>query len=170
MSDNPRQNWFQPAAALLAGATLIATIGYFMGIVTGGHDRFDRKQLQAIVDHARQLNIEPEKDVEMRIDEIENPKALRYLRPGESFRIGQGRGNVWIRVSKAGHLKCVIETSDQGHAGEYGFAFSDDPWVLREYEHDNNWHTVDVPGHQLFLTLPNMKIDQNWIAVENNQN
>ncbi|MHC4505338.1 MAG: hypothetical protein ACYTFI_18710, partial [Planctomycetota bacterium] len=74
-------------------------------------------------------------------------------------------GIVWAQMAKDGNLKVVIETRDLGHAGEYGFAYSDVPMSPRPFGGD--WFTLDVPGN-LYLVLPGMRIDDNWWKVLNN--
>ncbi len=56
----------------------------------------------------------------------------------------------------------VIETRDNGHAGEYGFAFSDVPLTKEPFMDSSNWYRVDVPGH---LYLVGEQIDEHWWSV-----
>lgn len=52
-----------------------------------------------------------------------------------------------------------------GHAGEYGFAYSEVP--LMPVPLDANWSTVDVPG-RLTIVGSDAQIDEHWWAVLNN--
>jgi hypothetical protein len=59
----------------------------------------------------------------------------------------------------------VIQTSDQGRAGEYGSASSDE--LLVPTAHYGDGLSLDVPGH-LQLVLPHMRIDdRRWEVVYN---
>ena len=70
-------------------------------------------------------------------------------------------------MTAAGKLKVVIETRDLGHAGEYGFAYSEVPLITSPCR--AIWLELDLPGH-LTIAQPSMKIDDNWWEVLNNLN
>jgi hypothetical protein len=108
------------------------------------------------------MELEPDRDHALRIDDLTKPQSIRFLKPEEAFRRGQNAGNVWARRSSNGKLSVVIETRDLGHAGEYGFAYSDVALSPRPF--GASWLEIDVPG-PLSLVLPNMKIDDNWWKV-----
>jgi hypothetical protein len=61
-------------------------------------------------------------------------------------------------------LKVVVETRDLGHAGEYGFAYSEVPLAAGPPGGGSNWSELDLPG-RLKLVQPDMKIDDNWWQV-----
>jgi len=124
--------------------------------------RFRRPLLEEIVQQVRQARLKPGAEAEFRLDNLDDPKSLRPAKPDEMFVRGGGAGNIWASVSPDGHLSVVIETRDLGHAGEYGFAFSDVP--MSATRSDDNWFTIDVPG-RLHFVQPNMRIDNHWWQV-----
>jgi hypothetical protein len=52
-----------------------------------------------------------------------------------------------------------------GHAGQYGFAYSEVP--LTPERMDANWSTIDVPS-QLQIVDDHSRIDEHWWRVVNN--
>jgi hypothetical protein len=68
--------------------------------------------------------------------------------------------SVW-RGAAEGALQVVIETVDDGHAGEYGFAYSDVPLESQPMEDAPRWHTLALPG-TLRITRPGDRIDAHW--------
>lgn len=122
---------------------------------------FDRGHHEAIVARVRALNLAPSESITLRLDDPDEPKSLRLVKPDEQFARGQGVGNVWAR-SRHGHLTVVIETRDLGHAGEYGFAYSDEALSLEPF--GEHWFTLDVPS-KINIVQPDMKIDAHWWKV-----
>ena len=129
---------------------------------------FDRKHFDAVVVAVRARGLKPGETVQMRLDDLAVPKSLRPLKANEAFGRGQGAGagNVWASVTTGGKLKVVIETRDLGHAGEYGFAYSEVPLIASPPggSGDGGWLELDLPGH-LKIVQPSMKIDDHWWEV-----
>jgi hypothetical protein len=123
---------------------------------------FDRERFMEIVAHVRLMGIAPDEEKELQLADVSKPDSLRALAPNTTLARGQGAGRVWARVSADGKLTVVIETRDLGHAGEYGFAYSDVALSPKPFGKD--WFTIDVPGH-LNIVLPEMKIDEHWWRV-----
>jgi hypothetical protein len=121
--------------------------------------------MEGIVQQVRLMDLKPDTDHALRIDDLTKPQSIRFVKEGEAFDRGQGEGNVWARRSLDGHLLVVIETKDLGHGGEYGFAYSDLPLSPKPF--GGAWLQLDLPG-PLKYVLPNMKIDDNWWRVEYN--
>jgi hypothetical protein len=117
---------------------------------------------EAVVAQVRSVSPTVGEDVQFRLDDPSEPASLRIRKPNETFVRGQGVGNVWGRVTPNGALKVVIETRDLGHAGEFGFAYSDAPLSAKPFGGD--WFFLDVPG-RINLVLPKMRIDDNWWEV-----
>jgi hypothetical protein len=126
---------------------------------------FDRARFEAIVAEVRRYDIAPGKELELRLDDISNPRSLRLRRDDEQILRGEGVGHVWAARTEGGRLKVVIEIQDGGHAGEYGFACSDEPLTPRRL--DENWSTIAVPG-PLNIVGSNARIDAHWWSVLNN--
>jgi len=122
---------------------------------------FDRAHFNAVVDQVRGMSLEPGREIRLRLDNPADPASLRLVKPDETFPRGAGAGCVWAKVSDD-NLVVVIETSDVGHAGEYGFAYSDVPLSSRPF--GGGWFTIDVPGY-INLVQPGMKIDDYWWKV-----
>lgn len=122
---------------------------------------FDRAHFNAVVNQVRAMPLAPGQEIRLRLDNPADPKSLRLVKPEETFRRGSGAGCVWAKVSDD-KLVVVIETSDVGHAGEYGFAYSDVPLTSRPF--GGGWFTIDAPGH-INLVQPGMKIDDHWWKV-----
>ena len=115
--------------------------------------------------------MKPGETVELRLDDISVPKSLRPLKPNEMSAAGFGEGKVWAAMTVDGKLKVVIETRDLGHAGEYGFAYSEVPLIATPLggSRDGEWLELDLPSH-LKIVQPNMKMDDNWWKVCDNLN
>lgn len=125
---------------------------------------FHQAHYEAVVAQVRSMHLEAGIETALRLDDPADPKSLRKVKPDESFRRGAGVGNVWA-ISKNGKLKVVIETQDLGHAGEYGFAYSDEVLSLQPF--GEHWYTLDVPGKINIVQL-DMKIDDHWWKVAYN--
>lgn len=153
-------------AVLLCIAVAIAwrflPLGLFTLVLDQNPGPFDRARMQQIVDRVRLLGIKPGEDRNLRLDDLSNPSSLRVTKPQEVFPRGEGAGNVYARVSANGELTAVIETKDLGHAGEYGFAYTElNPTPDPNYAGVLN---VDAPC-PLKMTTPDMKIDAHWWKV-----
>lgn len=131
--------------------------------------RFDRPLFEAIVAQVRQAGLKPDTQQEFILDQLSDPKSLRPRGDDEASKwpSRKGASRVWAQVSARGDLKVVIETRDLGHAGAYGFAYSDTTLSPVPMDGDGNWYRVDVPGH-LYILIPKMKIDEHWWEVLNN--
>jgi len=75
----------------------------------------------------------------------------------------------WVEAERGAdqHLKVVIVTDDEGHAGTYGFAFSDvplPPTPDENYPEDKSRLQLDVPSPVCF-SYPRMQIDAHWWEV-----
>lgn len=133
--------------------------------------RFDRPLFEAIVAQVREAGLKPGVETQFFLDDLSNPKSLRLLSDGEAMKLysRKGAGHVWAQVSPQGGLKVVVETNNMGHAGAYGFAYSDSALSPAPMDGEGNWFRVDVPG-PLYIVVPKMKIDEHWWEVLNNLN
>ena len=131
--------------------------------------RFDRPRFEAIVAQVRQASLKPDTEQQFYLDDLSDPKSLRPLSDEEAQKllIGKNAGHVWGQISTQGALKVVIQTRDLGHAGEYGFAYSDTALTPQPMEGDDVWFRLDLPG-RLYIVKPRMKIDTHWWKVLNN--
>ena len=108
----------------------------------------------------RAVGIRPGEKLELRLDDLANPKSLRKFKPNEVLQGGDGAGLVWAEMTPEGKLKVVIETKDLGHAGYYGYAYTE----AAPPKQVTDWGGYDLPGP---LNGVDKKIDDHWWAVEN---
>lgn len=148
---------------IVAGLVLLRSSAGFRRLVwPQGPGPFHRARYEAVVEGARVLVVKPGETKALRLPDLEDPASLRLRRPGEGEARGTGAGNVWARRAPGGGIEVVIQTRDLGHAGEYGFAYSDAP--LSPSPFGGSWLMLDVPSH-LQLVLPDMRIDDHWWEV-----
>jgi hypothetical protein len=90
---------------------------------------FDQHRLEAMVDAVKAWGIKPGEDFELRFDRMNDPRSLRFLPrwPVENIRRGKEGGDVWVSRDPNGKLTVIIETKDLGHAGQFGYAYSEIP-------------------------------------------
>jgi hypothetical protein len=143
---------FLPAVALAAVMVFLL-----------GPNAFHRSRWEAVVARVRTFDIPPGETREFRMDDLADPASLRPRRPTDPNGRGDGAGDVLGSRTKAGKLKVVIVTSDRGHAGLSGFAYSEEPLTPKPYGGSGDWYTLDVPG--LYLVTPEMRIDDSWWRV-----
>jgi len=137
-------------------------LGFFLVVFRQNPGSFQPTRFEGIVEHVRAMGIRPGETRQLRLDDLTDPKSLRSLKTGEAFARGQGAGSVWAEATVDGALKVVIETRDLGHAGEYGFAFSDT--ALSPEPLGDAWFALDLPG-RLNLVLPRMQVNDHWWQV-----
>jgi len=150
-----------PLALLAYGFFSHTFIGFLMLNQNPGW--FHRGRYTQIVERIRAMNLSPG-EWHLRLDDVSAPASLRRVGEDETFTRGDGAGCVWAEVKPDGNLKVVIETRDLGHAGEYGFAYSDGPLTMSSMGSDGAWYQVDLPGH-LNIVTPDMQIDNHWWKV-----
>jgi hypothetical protein len=147
-------------SAALVGIAAVGYIGILM-VVGQSPGLFHRSRFEAVVAEVRRLPFPPDEVVEFYLDDISDPRSLRPRGEDDFLPIGKG-GHVWAERTGDGHLKVVIETTDSGHAGEFGFAFSDLPLgPVRS----TGYPQVDVPGYLNFVDGPESQIDEHWWSV-----
>jgi hypothetical protein len=147
----------------LAAMLIFTPLGFLLVRVDQNPGPFNRKDLETVVEEIRIMGLKPNSETELRLDTLSDPKSLRPLKKAEHFYAGQGAGRVWAEASPDGKLKVAIETRDLGHAGYYGFAYSDVP--LSPQRDNGGWFSIAVPG-PLTSVQPSMKIDEHWWKVE----
>jgi hypothetical protein len=169
-----RKKWVLAAGAAapiaLGGAIALTPIGGLLVFATlifaeQNPGPFDQARFAAIVEQVNAIGIQPGESLELRLDDITSPKSLRRVKPDEAaVRAGtiverDGVGDVWAARAADGSLAVVINTRDSGHAGEFGFAYTEasPPKPVTDY-------STDLPGR---LNHVDKKIDDHWWAVEN---
>jgi hypothetical protein len=145
------------ALACLGALVVCAVLLYRLPAPSG----FDRRRFEAVVEEVRRRPLRPGEQLALRLGP-EAPGPVHLVDAEEELVRGGGAGRVWAARTKEGYLKVVIETSDMGHAGEYGYAYSDVPLTLSPL--DTSWSTVDVPG-RLNIVGTDARIDDHWWAV-----
>ncbi len=151
---------------LLAGGWAFLAVTPFGIVLKQNPGRFSRGHFEAVVAQVRSMSLPVGEEVKLRLDDPSDPASLRLAKQG-GMPFHYGEGNVWAELGAGGALKVVIETRDLGHAGHYGFAYSDDLVSPYPLGGDGDWLRIDVPGH-INITLPSMRIDRHWWEVLNN--
>ncbi len=153
-------------AAVLAAVSFYVLYFTWFGVrLSQNPGAFHRAELEAVVRQVRAVGLVPGEERRFKLDSVSDPKSLRPVEMSEYFPSGRGVGIVWAEMTANGNLKVAVMTRDLGHAGEYGFAYSDIP--LSSQLFGDHWHSLDVPG-SMTITLPSMRIDDNWWEVINN--
>lgn len=118
---------------------------------------FEQPHFQALVEAVKARGIKPgEENIELRFDRMNDPRSLRLLGPSEYMR-GREAGNVWASRDPNGKLTVIIVTKDLGHAGQFGYAYSEIPP-----------QKVGKDEHLEFGELPNLRCtDADWKVAEN---
>jgi len=118
-----------------------------------GPGHFDRDRMDAIVARVRPLVHDRARSHVFRVNDALDPSSLE---PADHELIGRGdgRGRIRAGLDAGGKLTVSIETRDDGHAGEWGYMFSDPgadthefPGVVLEDQHEErvadgwvSWH------------------------------
>jgi len=157
------------ALAILLGILFFTPFGLFVLFLIQvrmqqNAGTFDKPRFEAVVEQVRGLGLKPGESAELRLDDIRDPKSLRRRKANEVFDRGQGMGNVWASATASGRLKVVIETRDLGHAGQYGFAYSEVHLAATPSDWSNYTIELDLPGD---VQAPLRKIDDSWWEVHN---
>jgi hypothetical protein len=124
---------------------------------------FDRDYFESVVKHVRARGLKPGEKKGFSVDDLAKAPSPDAIKLKRDFRSGPGAGTIWAEMTVEGKLKVVIMTRDLGHAGEYGFAYSEAPLKPIPLG-GGSWLRLDLPGH-LNIVLPDMKIDENWWQV-----
>lgn len=124
---------------------------------------FDRPRLEAIVEQVRQARLKPDTEQQFFLNDLSNPKSIRVLSKDQAFPdTGKGAGLVWAQASPEGALTVVIVTRDLGHAGVYGFAYSDAPLTLTQSQSGRFYLHVPGPLHECERSW---QLDEHWWKV-----
>jgi hypothetical protein len=167
-----KMRWWLNALTLTAVAVgffvcLPAIVFYLYFVVSIGMEQnpgpFDRPRLEHIVQQVRQQDFEGEQTFVL--DAAGNLKKLQDDAYGSGY---PSLPTIYASRASDGTLRVTIVTVDLGHAGMYGFLYSDR--ILR-LEPDSNTHNLvilDVPG--LNPTTFEEEIDDHWWKVFDNEN
>lgn len=124
---------------------------------------FDKPRLQAVVEEVRARGVKPGDELLFRLDNPENPKSLRPRARNEYFPRGRGVGNVWATREPGGRLIVIIETSDWGHAGEYGYAYAE----VRPHKTSDGAFEIPELEENMICTDPGAEVANHWWEVAN---
>jgi hypothetical protein len=84
-----------------------------------GLNKYDR-----IVDVIKKLELPIGKLEKYKIEDFSYPFIIKKLPDSSTVVRGKGKGRIWVFKTKE-NLLVFIETEDNGHAGEYGLAYSE---------------------------------------------
>jgi|GEM_PF-3051446 len=124
---------------------------------------FDQPRLEAVVEEVKARGIKPGEELLFRLDNPKDAKSLRPRARDERIPRGRGAGNVWAAREPDGPLIVIIETSDWGHAGEYGYAYSE----VRPHKTSDGRFALGDLEDNLICTDPHADVAKNWWDVEN---
>jgi len=122
---------------------------------------FHREHLESVVQRIRGFGVPAGQSRHFRLDRLDDPRSLRDRRPEDPLGSGLGEGDVDARRQPDGSLVVVIQTRDHGHAGRYGFAYTEVPQNGTAV--DNGWFLLDLPGY--WIVRPPMRVDRHWWRV-----
>jgi hypothetical protein len=122
---------------------------------------FDRAGMDQIVARVRASGLAAG---EVRAFRLEGGRLVEL--PERTVPRGSGAGRVMARQGERG-LQVVIQTRDLGHAGEYGFAFSEQELEPEPAGDGGAWRTLDLPSHLQWVTAQD-QIDRHWWRVRYN--
>ncbi len=119
-----------------------------------GAGRFDRDRMDAVVTRVRPMLVVPDHMYRFRLDDDLDPATLAPVAEGAILGRGDGRGLIRAAADGLHRIAVSIETRDDGHAGEYGFMFTDDrvgdgvlELVERDSQHEEREATHWVRWH-----------------------
>ena len=95
-----------------------------LAVAACGAGKFDRERCERIVAQVRARNIAPGHSTWFRVSDDLDATTLAAM-PEQAHGRGDGRGIVRAYLSADRKLAVSIETRDEGHAGEYGFLYTD---------------------------------------------
>ncbi len=146
---------------LLLTGTLPAASLFIMMLFTDWRGPFEKPRFQAVVEEVERRGINPGDRLRLHLDRMDDPGSLRPQRDEDRDR-GAGTGNVLAIRKPGGELIVVIETKDHGHAGEYGYAYSEIPPSTQA---NSKLFRLD-PEENLSCTDPDWEIEKNWWKVQ----
>jgi hypothetical protein len=117
-------------------------------LVGCGAGRFDRDRMDEVVAGVRPLLVVPNQVYRFRLADDLDAATLTPWPTSMRVGRGDGRGLVNAAIDEQTHIAVSIETRDEGHAGEWGFMFTDDGvsrGVLEMIERDSQ-HTERETG------------------------
>ena len=155
---------------MIAGCgTLARYTSFDLGILTipfkQNPGRFERKRLEGLVAKIRSLGVKS--DEETRTFEWNMDTDVLSPCPDSARDSVFYKPYISALQTPSGKLKVIFVTRNLGHAGSYGFAYSDEPWVPKPNYWYHGIYDLDVPFH-VNMTEPHMKIDDHWWKAYNN--
>ncbi|MCP4438615.1 MAG: hypothetical protein GY810_06685 [Aureispira sp.] len=111
------------------------------------------KQYDDIVSKIKSFSIPENSTQRYRITDFGDIETLEAIADDVSFPRGQGAGTVWAHRT-TNNLIVYIETKDQGHAGEFGYAYS-------ENGERSGWPTEDFVRYWSI----DKQVSENWWRV-----
>ena len=123
---------------------------------------FNGSCLNAVVAQPAVRGVRPGGRLELRLENLNDPKSLRPRQPEDNER-GKEAGNVWAFRAPAGELTVIVETVDNGHAGRGGYAYSETPPKKAK----DGTYTISEMSDYLGCTDPGHKVADRWWEVWN---
>jgi hypothetical protein len=116
------------AIGLLGGLVAAAPLGVaaLHWLVTRSNTAFDGACLNSVVGRIQAQGLRPGASLELRLEALSDAATLRGRQPVDNRR-GREAGNVWASRASTGELRVIVETVDNGHAGRWGYVYSERP-------------------------------------------
>ena len=102
-------------------STLLLTL--FMIVITASSCTHIPSEYEAII--AKIIELDPPKETltKYKMTDFSDLSTLKKMPDDYFSERGRGKGNIWVHPT-GGNLVVFIETKDNGHAGEFGLAYS----------------------------------------------
>jgi hypothetical protein len=116
---------------------------------------------QAIFQAAAAQGIRMGEQREFFLNDPSSPESLQAVDPNETADCGTGTGTVWIRRTGKNAYIVSILVADLGHAGLYGYLYSDVPLSVIS---DDSDATINAPGP---MRQVQMQLNEHWWVIYN---
>lgn len=150
-------------ALAIAVAAVPLGVAVLHRLITKPNISFKRSCLNADVAQVKARGVRPGGRIELRLEDLCDPRSLRPRRPEDNER-GKEAGNVWASRAPTGELTVIFETVDNGHAGRGGYVYSETP---PEHEQDGRYEVGGEESDYLGCTDPGHQLTDRWWEVWN---
>jgi len=149
-------------ALVIVVAAVPAGVAVIHRLVTQPNIPFNRPCLNAVVEQVKVQGMRPGGRLELRLENLCDPRSLRSRRPEDDDR-GNEAGNVWASRAPTGELTVIVETVDNGHAGRGGYVYSEKP----PQQAPDGRYEVGEESDYLGCTDPGHEVADKWWEVWN---
>ena len=151
------------AAIVLLGAAIVLLLLLSSWASMPGRTDFmlHEGRYQAIIQAVEAQGIRMGEQREFFLRDPSSPASLQAVDPNETVDRGTGTGTVWIRrTGKSAYIVSIL-VADLGHAGLYGYLYSDVPLSVIS---DDSDATINAPGP---MQQVQMQLNERWWVIYN---